>query len=200
MRVPISRSPILAAAIRDAYDRGITCVAAVGNDRGLIAAPASYPTTIGVGALGRFGTFPEDSGHALAVSNALDRRGGFFVARFSNFGLGVDCCAPGVGILSQVPGGYAAWDGTSMAGGLVCAAVALILEALPQLRTGDPSQPEAIRSILQQSSFDLGLPPYLQGAGMVSESSHRCTSRPTRAKPSGRRAVLQRLYARRLPP
>jgi Subtilase family len=159
-------SHVLASALRDAYDRGITCVAATGNDRSHVAIPAAYPTTIAVGALGRLGTFPEDSGHMLSVSQTTDMRGGMFAATFSNFGPSVDVCAPGVSILSTVPTGYAAWDGTSMACATVCAVVALILEAYPQLRTADPAQPEAVRSILHQSAYDLGMPPYIQGAGL----------------------------------
>ena len=159
-------SHVLAAVLRDAYDRGIVCISAAGNDRSHLAFPAAYPTTISVGAIGRMGTFPEDSGHSVNASFITDSRGGLFAAAFSNFGESLDFCAPGVSILSTVPTGYAAWDGTSMACGLVCALVALVMEAYPHLRTADPSQPEAIRTLLYHSAYDLGMPVSLQGAGM----------------------------------
>jgi subtilisin family serine protease len=160
------RSQVLAGAIRDAYDRGITCVAAAGNEASGLAYPAALPTTITAGAIGRFGAFPEDSAHALRISNTLDWYGGLFAANFSNTGDRVDVCAPGVAILSTVPKGFASWDGTSMACSMVSSLVALILEAYPSLRTGDAQQVEGVRHILHAASVDLGMPARVQGRGL----------------------------------
>jgi subtilisin family serine protease len=159
-------SEVLAGVICDAYARGISCVVAAGNDAGSVAYPAALPTTIAVGAIGRFGSFPEDSAHALKVSSVFDWYGGLFAANFSNFGPRVDVCAPGVAILSTVPTGYAAWDGTSMASAMVTALVALILEAYPAIRTGDAQQVELVRQILHGAAVDLGMPPGIQGRGL----------------------------------
>jgi subtilisin family serine protease len=161
-----SPSQVLAGALQDAYDRGITCVAAAGNENTTVAYPAAFPTVLGVSAIGRFGTFPEDSAHMLKVSQTIDRRGILFAANFTNFGTEVDVCAPGVAILSTVPTGYAAWDGTSMACPLVSALVTLIIEAYPSIRTGDPQQPELVKSILYSAAVDLGMPPTIQGRGL----------------------------------
>jgi subtilisin family serine protease len=159
-------SLVLAGVLRDAYDRGITCVAATGNDSGPVAFPAAFPTVIGVGAIGRLNTFPEDSAHMLKVGQFRDRHGGLFSANFSNYGPEVDLCAPGVAILSTVPTGYAAWDGTSMACPLVSGLIALVLEAYPTIRTGDPLQTETVKSILFNACVDLGMPPLIQGRGL----------------------------------
>jgi subtilisin family serine protease len=159
-------SEALAGIIRDAYDRGITCVVAVGNDGAAVTYPAALPATIAVGAIGRFGSFPEDSAHALRISGTFDKYGGLFAANFSNFGSRIDVCAPGVAILSTVPTGYAAWDGTSMAAAMVSSLVALILEAYPTIRTGDAQQVEWVRQILYGASVDLGMPPEIQGRGL----------------------------------
>jgi subtilisin family serine protease len=177
-------SQVLAMALRDAYDRGITSVAAVGNENSNVAYPAAYPTVLGVGALGRFGTFPEDSAHMLKVGNTRDFQGGLFAASFTNFGQEVDVCAPGVAVLSTVPTGYAAWDGTSMACPMVSALVALILEANPAIRTGDPGQPEAVKAMLYKSSVNLGMPPHIQGRGFP-----LATMALAAAQPSPRRRV-----------
>ena len=159
-------SQVLASVLRDAYDRGITCVAAVGNNHTAVSYPAALPTVISVGAIGRINSFPEDSAHALKISQLFDQRGGLFAANFSNFGPEVQFCAPGVAILSTVPTGYASWDGTSMSCPLITGLCALILEAYPNSRTGDPQQPEFIRSLLARSAFNLGMPPQVQGMGV----------------------------------
>jgi hypothetical protein len=159
-------SAVLEGVIRDAYDRGITCIAAVGNDASYVSYPAAFPTVIAVGAIGRFGTFPEDSAHQLRIGRYRDYRGGLFSANFSNFGPEVQVCAPGVAILSTVPTGHAAWDGTSLACPLISGLSALIVQAYPSIRTGDPQQVEAVRSILMKSAVDLGLPPQIQGSGL----------------------------------
>lgn len=159
-------SQIMAQALRDAYDRGITCVAAAGNEKTRVAYPAALPTVLAVSAIGRFGTFPEDSAHALKISQTVDYHGGLFAANFTNFGPEIDVCAPGVAILSTTPGGYAAWDGTSMACPMVTALVALILEAYPSIRSGDPQQPEAVKALLTGACADLGMPPEFQGRGL----------------------------------
>ena len=159
-------SRILAQVLKDAQDRGITSIAAVGNQAREVAYPAALPSVIGVGAIGRFGTFPEDSGHALKVGPHRDWRGGLFSASFTNRGPEVDYCAPGVAVLSTVPSGYAAWDGTSMACPIVSALVALVLEAYPMIRTGDAQQPELVRYVLDFAAADLGMPPEIQGQGL----------------------------------
>lgn len=177
-------SDILRHVLVDAYQRGITCVAAVGNDRAQVAFPAAFPTVIGVSAIGRFGTFPEDSAHTLRVGGVLDWQGELFAASFNNAGPEVQVCAPGVAVLSTVPSGYAAWDGTSMACPLISALVALILEAHPWIRTGDARQPEYVRAVLGQSSIDLGMPILLQGAGLPIATRAlfaRAVSSPARA-------------------
>lgn len=160
------RSQVVAGVVRDAYDHGIVCVAPAGNESSTLAYPAALPTTIAVGAIGRFGAFPEDSAHTLRIGAALDWYGGLFAANFSNTGERIDVCAPGVAILSTVPNGYASWDGTSMACSMVSALVALILEAYPAVRTGDAQQVEYVRQILHGSAVDLGMPADIQGRGL----------------------------------
>jgi subtilisin family serine protease len=156
----------LASAINRAYLRGITCVCAVGNQRAFTSYPAAFPQTIGVSAIGRAGTFPEDSAHTRAISGIFDSYGGLFAGSFNNFGPHIDVCAPGVAILSTVPTGYAALDGTSMACPLISAFAALLLEAYPALRTGAATQVEAVRHILRTCCIDLGMPAQIQGAGL----------------------------------
>lgn len=174
------RSAALENVLFDAHQRGITCVAAAGNSSTTVAYPAAFQTSIAVSAVGRFGTFPEDSDHARSVTDIIDPRGELFGAEFSNFGPEVEVCAPGVAILSTIPSGYVAWDGTSFASPLVAALAALILEAYPSIRTGDARQPEYVRSIIQGSAVNLGMPPLLQGSGLPQATRALAAARPFR--------------------
>ena len=160
-------SPQVEQALMNAYLRGITCVAAAGNDAGRVSYPAAYSHVIAVSAVGRKGTFPAASAHGLKAGRQVGYDGDAFFANFSNFGAEIDVCAPGVAIPSTVPKGYAAWDGTSMACTHVAGLVALILEAYPELRTADSYQPYYVRLLITDSATDLGLPAEMQGAGMA---------------------------------
>lgn len=157
----------LEQALGEAYQRGITCIAAAGNNSGAVAYPAAFDHVIAVAAVGKRGSFPDDSSHSLRESEFLAQDGEHFIASFSNFGPKIDIAAPGLAVASTVPTGYAAWDGTSMACPHIAAVAALILEAYPELRTCDAYQPYYLREILLQAATDLGLPPERQGAGLA---------------------------------
>ena len=154
-------------AIQRATTQGITCVAAVGNESGPVSYPAAYPETIGVAAIGDSAAFPRGTAHDLRMGMASPVPGStLFHAEFSNRGPGIDVCAPGVAVASTVPGGYSAWDGTSMATPFVSGICALIIEAHPWLRTYTSDQPAWVRYILAASSASLGFSPLLQGYGL----------------------------------
>jgi hypothetical protein len=44
---------------------------------------SAFPTVVGVGAFGKFGTYPEDSMHKTAESNRKSHNGEYFAANFS---------------------------------------------------------------------------------------------------------------------
>lgn len=72
---------------------------------------------------------------------------GKFIAYFSNYGKNsVDVFAPGVKIYSSVPGGYAFFDGTSMASPVVTGIAALIRSYYPKLSA------EQVKYAITQSS------------------------------------------------
>ena len=91
-------------------------------------------------------SYPAAYKHVISVS-ATDQQNKR--ARFSNYGTTVDVAAPGVEILSTVPGGrYGGKAGTSMASPHVAALAGL-------LAAQDRSAPE-IRSRIERTAKDIG--------------------------------------------
>ena len=158
------------AAIEDAYARGTVCLAATGNDdRSKVNYPASFGLVLGVGALGRKGTYPAGTPHAEAVMRPYGDDAEDYVAAFSNVGSQVDLIGPGVAVLSTVPGGHAAMDGTSMAcpaaTGLAAAILAGKKDLLKTKRDADRSS-RVLKTVLQ-TARSMGFGRTYEGLGML---------------------------------
>lgn len=119
--VACTQAPSLQAAINDAVAAGTVVVVAAGNE-----------------AIDVAGTLPGGCDNVIAVA-ASDARG-HLVTRYSNFGQRIDILAPGGdlarndngdqhpdGVLSTVQGGYALFNGTSMAAPHTAGVAALML-------------------------------------------------------------------------
>ena len=112
-----SLSSSVDTAIRAEVAAGITVVVAAGNDGSDTDLVPRYPSS-----------FTSDGMITVAATDSADR-----LAGFSNYGAtSIDVGAPGVGILSTLPGGrYGSISGTSFAAPQVTGTVALLAAARP---------------------------------------------------------------------
>ena len=126
-------SPVIEDAIEYAHSLGVVLVAAAGNSA-IDASqflPAKYAAVITVSAF-----------------NSAD-----VIAPFSNFGTKIDVAAPGVSILSTVPGGYySSYNGTSMASPHVAGLAALLLSQHPAYTN------EQVRQAIRRTADDVAAP------------------------------------------
>jgi subtilisin family serine protease len=129
-----SFSPYKAAvddAVKYADAHGVLMVHAAGNDGADLSKAPNFPTPTYL-----------DGGHPLLwieVGASSWKGGDKLPAEFSNFGQNqVDLFAPGVDILSTVPGNqYERDSGTSMAAPVVTGVAALVMSYYPNLGAGD---------------------------------------------------------------
>ena len=120
---------VVVSSVRRALDDGVFVVAAAGNDGGTdddgrVASPAFLPRVIAVGATNETGAVWENSSRGDGTGEHPN--------------LKPEVTAPGVNVIST--GSDDAWftsSGTSVSTVLVSAALALILEAQPELKVDD---------------------------------------------------------------
>ncbi len=138
---------IVKDAFDNAYANGIINIGSAGNSGNPpgkgdnVGYPAKYASVV-----------------AVAATDQNDKR-----ASFSSTGPDVEVAAPGVGIISTVPGGgYASYSGTSMASPHVAGVAALIIAS-------GITDPGAIRDKLRTTADDLGASGFdtLYGYGIV---------------------------------
>ena len=113
-------SPVLRTLVRALTGRDILVVAPIGNrGAGAACAPGIYPEVLSVGAADDSGGVAKFSGSANhPVSKACEKP---------------DLVAPGVDIVSTLPGGaFGARGGTSVSSAIVAGMAALLREAFPQ--------------------------------------------------------------------
>ena len=126
-----SRSKMLHDALKYAKDGGVIVIAAAGNDGlGDKRYPAADKDVLAVGAQDRLGEQ---------------------LASFANHGDWVEVAAPGVGVLSALPGGgFGTWSGSSMAAPFVAGQAALLAAVAPD------EKPKKLIEAIRKSSHKPG--------------------------------------------
>ncbi len=130
-------SELVAHKLVEVRQSGVACIVAAGNASGPVQFPGSEPSVLTVSAIGKLEEFPADTNHAQTVVPNLVA-GSMFSPKFTCFGPQIAVAGPGVAIVSTVPGGgYASWDGTSMATPHITGMGALLLAHHPTFRDGN---------------------------------------------------------------
>ncbi len=138
-------SSVLKEYVDLAYEEGLLVVAAAGNSGTWLG----WFDTVG---------YPAKYDSAIAVA-AVDQNNSR--ASFSSTGDALELSAPGVSVLSTVPGnGYDSYDGTSMASPHVAGVAAQVWAEKPHLSN------EELRELLNNTALDLG-DPFHYGNGLV---------------------------------
>jgi subtilisin len=127
-------SDLVDQKIEELAAAGIACIVAAGNSGDAVQFPARSAFVLAVAAVGQSYNLVTGSWDVGQFQPAFASDDGVFSPRFTCHGPEVGICAPGVGIVSTMPGGtYGPDTGTSMAAPHITGLAALLLAHHPAL-------------------------------------------------------------------
>jgi subtilisin len=128
---PAVEDTLTAAALN-----GIACIVAAGNSGDAVQYPARSPSVLAVAAIGDMQEVQPNTWDSSTFQAQFVAADGVFSPAFTCHGTEIAVCAPGVAIISTVPGGgFEAESGTSMAAPHITGLAALLLAHHPIFRT-----------------------------------------------------------------
>src|SRR5262249_2618582 len=132
--------------------------------------PAASPYALAIAAVGRLNEYPAKTWDSTTVQPSLVAPDGIFSPSFSSAGPEVAVCAPGVAIVSTVPGGFEAQSGTSPAAPRVTGRAALLLAHHPAfqgpLEARTQQRVAALFTMIRSTCVPYGFGPGRVGAGI----------------------------------
>jgi subtilisin len=164
-------NPVVEETLIAAVNAGVACIVAAGNSGDAVKYPGKSPNSFAVAAIGSI----DD-----AMPNTWDRSNlrpqylaadGVFSPAFTCHGPEVAVCAPGVAIISTIPGsGFEAQTGTSMAAPHITGLAALLLAHHPIFRESLAGRGQArvagLFSMMRSMCVPYPFGPTRVGAGM----------------------------------
>ena len=163
-------SQAIGQKLEEAVFHGIACIVAAGSSGARVQYPASSPHTMAVGAVGRLNEYPGATWEATTVQPHLIAPDGIFAPSFSCTGPELAVCAPGVAIVSTVPGGFEPQSGTSTAAPHVTGLAALLLAHHPlfqgPLRARSQQRVAALFGMIRWLAVPYGFGAERTGAGL----------------------------------
>jgi subtilisin family serine protease len=127
-------SELVDQKIEELAAAGIACIVAAGNSGDAVQFPARSAFVLAVAAVGQSNNLVTGSWDVGQFQSQFASDDGVFSPRFTCYGPEIGICAPGVGIVSTLPGGkYGPDTGTSMAAPHITGLAALLLAHHPAL-------------------------------------------------------------------
>ena len=177
--------------LEEAALHGIACIVAAGSSGGPVQYPASSPYSLAIAAVGRLNEYPDETWDATTVLPNLIAADGIFSPSFSCTGPEVAVCAPGVAIVSTVPGGFEPQSGTSTAAPHVTGLAALLLAHHPAfqgpLKFRTQQRVAALYSMIRWLCVPYGFGAERTGAGLPRLHGIEQVLQPS-PQPAGQRA------------
>jgi subtilisin family serine protease len=171
--------------LQEAVQNGVLCVVAAGNSGGTVQYPASSPNVLAVSAIGMLAAVQQETWDSSQIDPRMVAPDGIFSPMFSCFGREVAVCAPGVSIISTVPGGYESQSGTSMAAPHITGLATMLLAHHPLFRgalsTRGPQRVHGLATLIRQLAVPYPIGANRTGAGMPRLTQIATVLQPARA-------------------
>lgn len=162
-------SEVVEQKLAEVVNAGIACIVAAGNSGGAVQYPAASPNAFAVAAMGKVSEILQRTWDAETLNPSLLSLDGFFSPTFSCYGPQVKACAPGVAIISTVPGGaFEPESGTSMAAPHVTGLATLVMAHHPAMMGIPRGRDRVARlfEVIRSACVPLALGPARSGFGL----------------------------------